>query len=157
AVGGRLHGRDVKNATQLVDHKRRERFALDVLGDDQQRALGLRDLFEQRDKLGYAADLLFVNQHESAIQHAFHVVRVGHEVRAEVAAVELHAFDDVDRRLQALALFDRNDAVLADLCETVGHDLADGAVVVGRDGGDVDDVVGLPDVDRPGDLLELFD
>ena len=59
----------------------------------------------------------------------------------EEAAVELHALDDVDLGLEALAFFDRDDAVLADLLEGVGHDLADLAVVVGADGGDVLDVV----------------
>ena len=34
---GRLHGRRLQRAAQLVDDQRRERFALDVLGDDQQR------------------------------------------------------------------------------------------------------------------------
>jgi hypothetical protein len=51
AVARRLDGGDLQRAAQLVDHQRRERLAVDVLGDDQQRLAGLRDLLEQRDQL----------------------------------------------------------------------------------------------------------
>ena len=39
----------------------------------------------------------------------------GHEVGADIAAVELHALDVLDLELQALRLLDGDDAVLADL------------------------------------------
>src|SRR3712207_8329228 len=45
---------------------------------------------------------------------------------------ELHALDDVDVGLEALALLDGDDAVLAHAHERVGHDVADLAVVVRR-------------------------
>ena len=47
------------------------------------------------------------------------------EVGRQVAAVELHAFDDVELVVQALAVFDGDDAFLADLVHRVGDDLAD--------------------------------
>jgi hypothetical protein len=71
----------------------------------------------------------------------FHALGVGDEVRREVAAVELHALDDLERGLEALGLFDRDDAVLADLLHRLGDDLADGLVAVGRDGADLGDVL----------------
>ena len=40
AEARRLDGRALEDAAQLVDDERRERFAFDVLGDDQQRAAG---------------------------------------------------------------------------------------------------------------------
>ena len=43
-----LHGGHLEAAAQLVDHQGRQRLALDVLGDDQQRLAGLHDRFEQR-------------------------------------------------------------------------------------------------------------
>jgi hypothetical protein len=52
-------------------------------------------------------------------------LRIGHEVRREVAAVELHALDRVERRLEALGLLDGDHAVLADLVHRVGDELAD--------------------------------
>jgi hypothetical protein len=50
---------------------------------------------------------------------------VGHEVRREVAAVELHALDDLELVCEALGLLDGDDALLADLLHRVGQDLAD--------------------------------
>src|SRR5262249_3634164 len=70
-----------------------------------------------------------------------HAVRVGDEVRREVAAVELHALDHVERRLEALRLLDGDDALLADLVHRLGDDAADGGVAVGRDGADLGDLL----------------
>ena len=42
AEARRLHRRDLQRAAQLVDDQRRQRLALDVLGDDQQRLPELR-------------------------------------------------------------------------------------------------------------------
>jgi hypothetical protein len=61
----------------------------------------------------------------------------------EVAAVELHALDHFERRVEALGLLDGDDAVLADLLHRLGDDLADLLVVVGRDGADVRDLRAL--------------
>src|SRR5215471_9952820 len=43
---GRLHRAHVERAAQLVHHQRRERLALDLLGDDEQRLAALGDLLE---------------------------------------------------------------------------------------------------------------
>ena len=42
AEAGGLDGRGLKRATQLIDDERRERFTVDVLGDDEQRTTGAR-------------------------------------------------------------------------------------------------------------------
>ena len=65
------------------------------------------------------------------------IVLIGDEVRREKAAVELHAFDDFDRRLVAAAFFDRDHAVLADLDEGIGQHVADRGIVVAGDRGDL--------------------
>ena len=62
AEAGGLDRADVEHAAQLVDDQGRERLALDVLGDDQERLARLRDLLEQRNHLAKAADLLLVKQ-----------------------------------------------------------------------------------------------
>jgi len=54
------------------------------------------------------------------------------EVRGEVALVELHAFDHVERRLDGLGFFDGDDAFLADLVHRVGDDVADVGVASWR-------------------------
>ena len=95
------------------------------------------------------ADLLFVDQNVGVFEDDFHALLVGDEVGAQVAAVELHALDDVDGRLERLALFDGDDAVGADLLERVGELLADRLVVVGGDRRD------LGDLFLAGDLLGL--
>ncbi len=93
-----------------------------------------------------------MDQDQRILEHRFHPLGVGDEVRADVAAVELHALDDFERRLAALALFDRDDAVLADLVHRLGNLLADLGVVARnvRDEGDL--VLAL---DRLGGLLNL--
>jgi hypothetical protein len=75
--------------------------------------------------LAHALDLVLVDEDEALVELDLHVVDIGDEVGREEAAVELHALDDGRLGLEALALFDRDDAVLADLLERVGHDLAD--------------------------------
>ena len=80
---------------------------------------------------------------------------IGDEVRREVAAVELHSLDRLERRLEALRLFDRDDAVLADLLHRLGDQIADLLVVVRGDGADLGDL--LLALGRDAHLLELFD
>jgi hypothetical protein len=46
AEARRLHRRHLEAAAQLVDDQRRQRLALDVLGDDQQRPGGLHHGFQ---------------------------------------------------------------------------------------------------------------
>ena len=37
-----------------------------------------------------------MDQDDRVLEHDFHALRVGHEVGRQVAAVELHALDDVE-------------------------------------------------------------
>ena len=152
AEARRLHRGGLQRAAQLVDDQRGQRLALDVLGDDQQRPAHAGDLLEHRQQVLHRADLLLVDQDDRVLEHHFHALGVGHEVGREVAAVELHALDDLERGLERLGLFDRDDAVLADLLHGLGDDLADRLVVVRRDRADLGDHVAL---DRLRQLLEL--
>ena len=83
---------------------------------------------------------LFVDQDVGVFEDDFHPLLVGDEVGAQVAAVELHALDDVDGGLEALAFFDGDHAVGADLLERVGQLFADRLVVIGGDRGDLGDL-----------------
>src|SRR5262245_52117567 len=123
-----LDGADGQVVADAVDHQHRQRLALDVLGDDEQRPAGLSDLLQQRQHVADVVELLLVDQNVRVLKLARHVLVVD-EVRRAVALVELHALDELQRRLGGLALLDRDDAVLADLLEGVGHDLADAVVV----------------------------
>ena len=141
AEARRLDGDGLQRAAQLVDDERRQRLTVDVLGDDHERTAGARHLLEQRQEILHRADLLLVDQDDGVLEHDFHALRIGHEVGGEVAAVELHAFDDFERRLERLRLFDRDHAVLADLFHRLGDDLADRVVAVRRDRADLRDHV----------------
>ena len=136
-----LDGQHVQRATQLVDHQGRQRLAIDVLGDDQERLALRDDLLEGRQDIGHGADLLVGHQDEGLVEHRLHAAVVGGgHVGRKVAAVELHALDVLDVELQALALLDGHHAVLADLLHDLGDQLAD-VRVARADGGDVGDVV----------------
>ena len=67
----------------------------------------------------------------------------------QVALVELQALGELELHAVVERLLDGDDAVLADLVERLGDDLADGAVL-GGDGGHVGDVVVV--VDLEGDV-----
>ena len=152
AEARRLDGEDLDGALELVDDQRGQGLAVDVLADDQ-RGLALLDgLLERREHVLDAGDLLVRDQDERVVEDRFHAIRVGDEVRREVAAVELHALGVFLLEAQALALFDGDDAVLADLVHHLGDDLADFRVggADGRDSGDLGAVV-----DRAGLLGDL--
>ncbi len=154
AVAGGLDGRNLQHAAQLVDDQRRERLAGDVLGDDQQRPLGVLHLFKQRQQLLDRIDLLLVDEDQRLGHLDGHLFGVGDEVGREVSPVKLHALDDIDDGFETLALFNRDHAVLADLVEGVGHDLADLGIVVAADCRDVQNVVAA--LDGLGELADLL-
>src|SRR5262249_46166798 len=125
AEARRLDGDGLERAAQLVDDDRRERLALDVLGNDQQRAARLDDLLEHREEVLDGTDLLVRDQDVRVVEHGLHALGVGDHVGRQVALVELHALRELELEAEGLALFDVHDAVLADLLDRLGQDLAD--------------------------------
>ena len=97
AEARRLDGADLERAAQLVHDERRERLTFDVFGDDEQRTTLLRDLLQHREQILHRRDLLVVDQDERVLEHGFHLLRIGDEVRRDVAAIELHALDRLER------------------------------------------------------------
>ena len=89
--------------------------------------------------------LALVEQHVGVLEDDFLALGVGHEVRRQVALVELHALGELELGAERVRLLDRDHAVLADLVDGVGDDLADRRVG-GRDGGDAGDVGLVVDV-----------
>ena len=87
--------------------KRRQGFAFDVFGDDQQRLAGVGDFFQHRDEVADVGDFLFVDEHVAVVELAGHALRIGHEVGREIAPVELHAFFLLDGRFRGLCLLRR--------------------------------------------------
>ena len=141
AEARRLDGRDLQAAAQLVDDQRRQRLALDVLGDDEQRLASLHDRLEDGQHRLQRGELLLVDENVGVLELGDHLLGVGDEIGREIAAVELHAFDDVELGLEALGLFDRDHALVADLLHRVGNHLADRLVAVRGDGSDLRDLL----------------
>ena len=135
-----LDGHGLERAAKLVHDDRRERLALDVLCHDQQRAAGLDDLLEHGQDVLDGADLRVRDQDVRIVEVGLHALGVRDHVRREVALVELHALGELELEAEGLALLDVHDAVLADLLDRVGDDIADLAVAR-RDGGDTGDVL----------------
>ena len=136
-----LHGRHLEAAAQLVDHQGRQRLALDVLGNDQERPAGLHHRFEQRQHALQRGELLLIDEDVGVFQLGQHFVGVGNKVGRNVAAVELHALDHLELGLEALGLFHRDHALVADFLHGLGNDFADFAIAIGRDGADLGNLV----------------
>ena len=134
----RLDRDGLQRLADRVDHQRRQRLALDVLGDDQQRLARLGDLLQQRQQVGQRADLLAVQQHQRVLEHGLLGVEVGDEVRRQEALVEADALGDLELGVQRRGLLDGDDAVVADLGHRLADQLTDLLVARGH-GGDLRD------------------
>ncbi len=150
---GRLHRADFQRAAQFVDDQSRQRFGFDILGDDQQRSAGLSRLLQNRQQVFHRGDLLVVNQDVGIFHLGFHRFRIGDEVRRQIAAIELHTFDDFERGVGGLGFFNRDHAVFADFFHRIGDQLTNDLVVVGGNRADLGDL-GLV-ADRLRLLLEF--
>ena len=155
AEAGRLDGRDLEAAAQLVDDQRRQRLALDVLGDDQQRLAGLHHRFEDGQHRLQRRELLLVDEDVGVLELGHHLLGVGDEIGREIAAIELHALDDVEFGLGGLGLLDRDHALVADLLHRVGDHLADRLVAVRGDRADLRDL--LRGLHLLGALFDVLD
>ena len=102
AVAGGLHRTDLQDAAELVDDERRQGFAFDIFGDDQQRLVGLAESLRGAAP-GSWRTRSFLRRPGSGSFRARPSCSswIGDEVRREEAAIELHAFDDFDRRFAA--------------------------------------------------------
>ena len=139
---GGLDRRHLQAATQLIDDQRRQRLAFDILGDDEQRLASLHNRLEDGQHGLEGGEFLLVDENVRVLELRDHLLRIGDEIGREVAAVELHAFDDVELGLGGLGLFDRDDALIADLLHRVGNHLADRLVAIRGDGPDLRDLLG---------------
>src|SRR5579884_2720155 len=135
------HRGNVQGATQLVDDERRESFTFHILRNDDKWLAITGNLLQQRKQILHRANLLLIDQDVRIFEDSFHAVRISDEIRAQIAAVKLHAFHDLELGFEGLRLFDGNDAVLADLLHGLGNDVANGCVAVGGDGADLGDHV----------------
>ena len=116
----------------MVDDEGRERLALDVLGDNQQRPPSLHDLVEQRQHVLQRGNLSIADQDQHVLMNRLGLFKFGDEIRRDEPPVELHAFDDFERRLGRLGFFDRNYPLVADLVHRFGDELSNPVVMRGN-------------------------
>ena len=76
------------------------------------------------------------------LQVGDHLLGVGDEIRRDIAAVELHAFDDLKLRLEGFRLLDSDDALVADLLHRLGDKTADLGLAIGCDRADLGNLLG---------------
>src|SRR5690606_16143973 len=150
-----LDSSGLEDATDVVDNQSGQGFAFNVFSDDEQRTAGFCNLLQNRQQIANVADLLVVDQDIGIFQNGNLLVLVVDEVGRQVAAVELHAFDDVQLVFERFAVFNGDHAFLANFVHGVGNDLADGLVAVGRDGANLSDFLAGGAGTR--DFLQLFD
>ncbi len=144
-----------RSPTKFVDDQRRQRLAVQVFCDDEQRPPVFGDQFEQRQQIVHGRDFLLVHQDARVLELADHPLRIGDEIRRNVTAVELHALDDFEHGIHRAVFFDRDDPLLAHLLHGVGQDVADRCVTVRADGCDLTNFFFV--ARRLGQLLELGD
>src|SRR5690606_246226 len=116
-------------------------------GDDQQRALRLHDGLEDRQDGLQVRELLLVQQDHRVLEDGGHLLGIGYEVARQVAAVELHAFNDIELGLGGLGFLDGDHTLVADLLHGLGDHVADFLLAIGGDSAD------LGHFGRGGDLL----
>ena len=80
----------------------------------------------------------------------FLLVLIGDEVRRQVAAIKLHAFDQIDFGGDIATFFDRDDSILADLQQGIRKDLTDFRIVVAGDGSNAGNLVSVVGLDAFG-------
>ena len=148
-------GAHIDRTPEFVHHQSGEGFAFDIFGDDQERFGCFGHLFEQRKQVFEAADLLLVVEYIAILEADLHRFGIGDEVGRQITLVELHAFDHVERGLDGLRFLNRDGPVFSYLVHRVGDDLANAAVPVGGNGGDLFDFRFV--LHLLGDLVELLD
>ncbi|GET93272.1 chaperonin HSP60, mitochondrial precursor [Leishmania tarentolae] len=144
----RLDAAHLQLALQLVKDQRRQRLALHVVGDDQKRTTLLGHVVESRKQRLDRVNLLLGYKYVQVLELGLLCLGIRHEVRTHIAALDLHAFHNLQLSGHSLAILRRNDAVTADLVHRLTDHLADLLIAVGRDGGDADNV--LRSLDRAG-------
>lgn len=147
AEAGGLDGGDLELATELVEDADSKSLTVNVLSNDEEGTALLLGSLEGGDDVLDGGDLLLGEEDQRVLELDLGALGVGDEVGGDVATVELHALGDLELVLDGLALLDCDDTLLADLLHGVGEELANVCVAVGRDSGDLGDLL------AGGDLL----
>ena len=152
--GRSLDGNYGEGAAQFVQHDSGKSFAVNILGDDKELLAALNDLLKYGKDILNRGDLLVCDEDVAVVKNSFHLLAVGSHVGREVAAVELHTFNDLGVGLGGLGLLNGDNTVGGDLFHCVGNECAYD-LVAGGNSADAGDIIGT--VDLLCACLEAFD
>src|SRR5258708_6435991 len=93
AEARRLDGGDLDDAADRVDDQRGQCLAFDIFRNDQQLTAALRNGFQQGEQFANVGDLLVHQQYQRLVELGALALLIVDEVRREITAIELHAFD----------------------------------------------------------------
>ena len=94
------------------------------------------------------ADLLVNKQNSAVGELDLGSLGVGHEVWGDVSSIPLETFNVLDLSFETLSLGNSDSSVCSEFVEDASDKATDVGVVVGRDGGDVSDLLSALNRDR---------
>ena len=131
AKAGSLDGDRLEGATDVVDNQGCQGFALNVLGNDEQRLAGLHNLFQDRQQFLGVSDLGVDQQDVGILEDSFLAICVVNEVCREVAALETHTFGGLKGGVERVGLFNGHNTFGTNLLEGLSNELANLGIVCG--------------------------
>ncbi|PKS09713.1 hypothetical protein jhhlp_004334 [Lomentospora prolificans] len=152
---GSLDSGNLELTTELVEDADSESLTVNIFGNDDEGTAELGGGLKGGDDVLDSRDLLLREEDQGLLELDLLGLGIGNEVGGDEAAVETHTLSDLHLVLESLALLDGNDTLLADLLHGVGNELTDVLVAVGRDGGDLSNLLAGGDVTLV--LLEELD
>ncbi|KAF3799563.1 Heat shock protein 60, partial [Colletotrichum gloeosporioides] len=152
---GGLDSGNLELATELVENADGESLTLNVLSNDDERAAHLGGGLKSGDDILDGGDLLLGEEDQGLLELDLLGLGIGDEVGGDETTVEAHTLGDLELVDQSLALLDGDDTLLADLLHGVGNHAAESLVTVGRDSGDLSNLLAGSDISLV--LLEVLD
>ena len=131
---GGLDGTDLETTVHLVQEEGGEGITFNVLGDDQQLAVLLADLFQDAEETITLADmgeLALNNEDQGVLELALLLLLVGHEVRGDHTLVKLETLGDLDNILEGLAILHGDNTIGTDSLHGGSNEVSELVVVVG--------------------------
>ena len=152
---GRLDGADLEATSELVENEGGKGLTVDILSNDKKLTLVLGSVLEELENGLNAADLLVAEEDEGVLELGLRGLGVGGEVRRDVTAVPLDTLDVLNFGLESLTILSGDRGLVAELLEDSGKNTTDVLVTVGRNGGNVLNLLGS--LHGGGHGLELLD
>ena len=123
----------IQGATQFVDNKSRQRFTINIFGNNEQGLAHFGNLLKDRQKVFHVADFFLIDEDAGIFNIDFHFLRVGDEVRRKIAAIKLHTLNNIKSGIHGFCFFNGDNTFFPNFIHCLGNDIADGLVIVGRD------------------------